>query len=90
MPELLAGLLLTTFSIIPLQNELRAHSAKLTEIQNNELVAVSSAQGSMLNEVTDLETTASGVPGQINSLITTLETTQTDLQNNGETIVKNV
>ena len=51
---------------------------------------VNGNQSAMLNSIENLNATASGVPDQIDTLIETLNTTQTTLQADGVDIIKNV
>ena len=66
------------------------HIAEINRIEAEEYAWVNGNQTAMLTSVDNLNATASGVPDQIDTLIETLNTTQTTLQADGVDIIKNV
>ena len=66
------------------------HIAEIDRIEAEEYAWVNGNQSAMLTSIENLNATASGVPDQIDTLIETLNTTQTTLQADGVDIIKNV
>ena len=66
------------------------HIAEIDRIETEEYAWVNGNQSAMLTSIENLNATASGVPDQIDTLIETLNTTQTTLQADGVDIIKNV
>ena len=73
-----------------MQAELVSHIAEIDRIEAEEYAWVNGNQSAMLTSIENLNATASGVPNQIDTLIETLNTTQTTLQADGVDIIKNV
>ncbi|KAF6031760.1 PROM1 [Bugula neritina] len=65
------------------------HIAELDRIEAEDYADVKTSQDEMYISVQNLESTATPVPDQINSLVTALESTQSVLQVDGEQIIKN-
>ncbi|XP_067928308.1 prominin-1-like [Watersipora subatra] len=70
-------------------DKLTSHIDELNRIQAVELAAVEASQQQMLDDVVSLNASASKAPNQITTLISSLNSTQTVLQNNGVNIIKN-